>query len=132
MLKNIQFGYEASKLKALIQYMDKKEVKKAKQIAINNSRASVGASGKSTRIVITDREWEAIQAGAISDSKLSEILRYTDTKELRQRATPKTTTTLSAAKQNKIKAMMASGHTNAEIAEALGVSTSTISKYSSN
>jgi len=26
MLKNIQVGYEASKLKALIQYMDKKEV----------------------------------------------------------------------------------------------------------
>ena len=109
--------------------MDKNEVKKAKQIAINNARASVGASGKSTRITITDREWEAIQAGAISDSKLSEILRYTDTKELRQRATPKATTTLSSAKQNKIKAMMASGHTNAEIADALGVSTSTISKY---
>ena len=112
--------------------MDKKEVKKAKQIAINNARAAVGASGKDTRITITDREWEAIQAGAISDSKLSEILRYTDTKELKQRATPKSTTTLSAAKQGKIKAMMASGHTNAEIAEALGVSTTTISKYMNN
>jgi DNA-binding CsgD family transcriptional regulator len=112
--------------------MDKKEVKKAKQIAINNARAAVGASGKGTRIVITDREWEAIQAGAISDSKLSEILRYADTDTLRQRATPKSTTALSAAKQGKMKAMMASGYTNAEIAEALGVSTSTISKYMSN
>ena len=112
--------------------MDKKEIKKAKQIAINNSRASVGASGKGSRISITDREWEAIQAGAISDSKLSEILRYTDTKELRQRATPKSTTTLSPAKQSKAKSMKASGYTNAEIAEALGVSTSTVSQYTSN
>lgn len=109
--------------------MDKKEVKKAKQIAINNSRASVGASGKGTRITITDREWEAIQAGAISDSKLSEILRYTDTKELRQKATPRATTTLPSAKLSKMKSMRASGYTNAEIAEALGVSTSTVSQY---
>lgn len=110
--------------------MDKKEIKKAKQIAINNARATVGASGKDSRITITDREWEAIQAGAISDSKLSQILRYTDKDTVRQRATPRTTTQLSTAKVNKIKAMKASGHTNAEIAEALGVSTSTISKYS--
>lgn len=110
--------------------MDKKEIKKAKQIAINNARASVGASGKDTRITITDREWEAIQAGAVSDSKLTQILRYTDKDVVRQRATPRTTTQLSTAKVNKIKAMKASGHTNAEIAEALGVSTSTITKYS--
>lgn len=110
--------------------MDKKEIKKAKQIAINNARASVGASSKDAKITITDREWEAIQSGAISDSKLTQILRYTDKDAVRQRATPKTTSTLSTAKVNKIKSMKASGYTNAEIAEALGVSTSTISKYS--
>lgn len=110
--------------------MDKKEIKKAKQIAINNARAAVGASSKDARITITDREWEAIQSGAISDSKLTQILRYTDKDAVRQRATPKTTSNLSTAKVNKIKSMKASGYTNAEIAEALGVSTSTISKYS--
>lgn len=109
--------------------MDKKELKKARQIAINNSRASVGASGKDTRITISDREWEAIQAGAISENKLTQILRYSDDKELRERATPRTTTQLSDAKVNKIKAMAKSGHTNAEIADAMGISTTLVSKY---
>ena len=43
---------------------------------------------------------------------------------------PKTTTTLSTAKLTKMKAMKASGYyTIADIANALGVSTSTVSKY---
>ena len=109
--------------------MDKKEIKKARHIALNNARASVGAKGKETKIDITDREWEAIQAGAITDSKLTKILRYTDEKVIRQKAMPKATNTLSTAQVNKIKAMKASGHTNAEIAEALGKSTTTVSKY---
>lgn len=121
-----------SQVKAKIQAnpdMDKKEIKKASQIAINNARAAVGASGKETRITITDRQWEAIQAGAISDSKLTQILRYADSDVVRQRATPRTSTQLSTAKVNKAKAMMNSGHTMSEIADALGVSRSTVSKY---
>ena len=121
-----------SQVKAKIQAnpdMDKSEIKKASQIAINNARNSVGASGRETKISITDGEWEAIQAGAISDSKLSRILRYTDTDNLRERATPRTHNQLSTAKVNKIKAMVASGYSNAEIAEAIGVSSSTVSKY---
>ena len=109
--------------------MDKKELKKAGQIAINNARLAVGASGKESRITVTDSEWNAIQAGAISDSKLTKILRYSDADEIRQRATPKSVTTLSAAKINKIQSMKASGFTNAQIAEAIGVSTSTVSKH---
>lgn len=121
-----------SQVKAKIQdnpEMDKKDIRKASSIAIANARASVGASGKETRIHITDKEWEAIQSGAITDSKLSQILRYADKDEVRQRATPKTATQLSPAKLSKIKSMRASGYTNAEIAEALGCSASTISKY---
>ena len=112
--------------------MDKKEIKKARQIAITNARASVGASGKDTRITITDKEWEAIQAGAISDSKLTEILKYADSDKLKQRAMPKTTTELSTAKVNKIKYMSSIGYTNAEIAESLRISTSTVSNYINN
>lgn len=108
---------------------DKKELKKASQIAINNARISVGASGKNSKISITDKEWEAIQAGAISDTKLEEILRYADTDRVRQLATPRTTKELSSAKRNMISSMNASGYTIAEIAERLGVSTSTVSKY---
>lgn len=109
--------------------MDKKEIRKISNIAINNARASVGASGKNSRITISDREWEAIQAGAISDSKLTQILRYTDPDAVRQRALPKTTGTLSAAKVTRAKSMSNSGYTIAEIADQLNVSTSTVSKY---
>lgn len=109
--------------------MDKKEISKIKEAALYDARASVGASGKDTRIKLTDKEWEAIQAGAISDSKLSQILRYTDPDDVRERAMPKTTTQLSTAKINKISSMNLSGYTIAEIAKSLGVSPSTVSSY---
>ena len=109
--------------------MDKKEVSKLKQAALYDARASVGASGKETRISLTDKEWEAIQAGAISDSKLSSILRYSDMDVVREKIMPKTTTQLSTAKQTKIKTMSSSGYTIAQIADQLGVSTSVVSKY---
>lgn len=108
---------------------DKKELKKQRQIAINKARIAVGADGKGTRITISDREWEAIQAGAITDSKLSQILRYADQDALKQRATPKTTTTLSPAKISRIKALASSGYSYAEIAKAIGCSPSTVSKH---
>lgn len=108
---------------------DKKALKKVKQIAINKARSAVGASGKGTRINITDKEWEAIQSGAVSDSKLTKILRYADQDVIRQKATPKSNGALSSAQVSRIKALAASGYTNAEIAEVLGKSTSTVSKY---
>lgn len=103
------------------------DLKKASQQALSKYRESVGA--KRNPIVITDKEWEAIQAGAISENKLIKILNHTDKDNLRQRATPRTTSTLSTAKVSKIKAMNASNYSLSEIAKALGVSTSTVSKY---
>ena len=107
--------------------MTKEEIKKAKQRALSDARTQVGAH--SQRINLTDREWEAIQSGAISENKLFQIINKVDADELRQRATPRATTTLSTAKINKISSMRNSGYTISEIAKALGVSTSTISKY---
>lgn len=108
---------------------DKDEISKIRRAAISDARNSTGASGKRTRITISDGEWTAIQSGAISDTTLSEILRYAEPKTVRERATPRRTTQLSDARINRIKAMANSGHTNAEIAEALGISTSAVSKY---
>lgn len=108
---------------------NKKELNKITALALDDARVKVGADGKGTRIDITDAQWEAIQAGAISDSKLQQILRYSDPDAIKQRALPKTTTTLSGAKVSKLKAMKNSGYTIAEIAESLGVSSSTVSKY---
>lgn len=108
---------------------DKDEISKIRRAAISDARNSTGASGKRTRITISDGEWTAIQSGAISDTTLSEILRYAEPKTVRERATPRRTTQLSNARISRIKAMANSGHTNAEIAEALGISTSAVSKY---
>ncbi len=107
--------------------MTKAEVKKANQQALTSARASVGA--KRNPIDITDREWEAIQAGAISENKLTQIINNVNIDSLRQRATPRATTSLSNAKVNRISALNASGYSTAEIADALGVSASTVSKY---
>lgn len=108
---------------------NKKELDKIKQIAINDARARVGASSKGTRIDITDKEWTAIQSGAVSDSKLTQIFRFSDMDKIRSYAMPKTSTALPNSKVSRIKAMSSSGATNAQIAEALGVSPSTIAKY---
>lgn len=65
--------------------MTKAEVKKASQQALAQARSSVGA--KRSNIEITDKEWEAIQAGAISENKLTQILNNTNADTIRQRAT---------------------------------------------
>ena len=107
--------------------MSKGEIKKAGQQALSRARIAVGA--KRTPIKLTDSEWEAIQAGAISDNKLTQIINHVDADELKQRATPRSSTTISAAKASRMKAYQNSGYTTAQIAEMLGVSTSTVSKY---
>ena len=101
--------------------------KKIRQQALSKSRKQVGA--KRSEIQITPKEWQAIQAGAISTSKLKQIIDNADSKTLKQLAMPRTTTTLSTAKVTRIKNMSNKGYTTNEIAQALGVSTSTVVKY---
>ena len=110
--------------------MDNGEVKKIGQRALSKYRQEMGSVSRRDRnIQITDREWEAIQAGAISENRLTKILANTDVDALRQRATPRSNGSLTAAQKNRIKALSASNYTLAEIAKKLGVSTSTVSKY---
>ena len=107
---------------------DKDEISKLRRAAISDARTQTGANGRETRIVISDGEWEAIQAGAISDTTLKEILRYADPDTVRERATPRTRTEVSDARKARIRAMANSGHTNSEIADALNLSPSSVSK----
>ena len=106
--------------------MSKEEIKKFKGKALSIARDRMG--GGKTSVEITDREWEAIQAGAISDSKLQAILNNTDLDRVKKLSTPKQTNVLSQAKINQIKAYKNAGYTQQEIADAVGVSTSTVSK----
>ena len=101
--------------------------KKIRQQALSRARRQVGA--KRSDVKLTEKEWEAIQAGAISPSKLKQIIDHADSKILKQLAMPRTTTTLSSAKVSRIKNMSNRGYTTNEIAEALGISTTTVIKY---
>ena len=109
--------------------LTKDEIKKASQQAVTKYRQEVGSIKRSDRsIKITDREWEAIQKGAISENVLKKILENTDVDNLRERATPRTKSTLSSAKIAQIKAL-SSSYTIQQIADKFGISTSTVSKY---
>ena len=110
--------------------MTAEEIKKASQQALTKYRKAVDSVSRRDRsITITDREWDAIQSGAISENVLKKILNNTDVDSLRQRATPRSTTTLSQSKINRIKAMSSSNYSLNEIARALNLSTSTVSNY---
>lgn len=100
--------------------------RKWKGQALAGARAKVGA-GKE-RIKIEDREWDAIQAGALSSSKVKRILDNTDSDALKKRATPRFEKGISPTKKALIRSMEARNYTLAEIAEAVGVSTSTVQK----
>ena len=107
--------------------MTNKEKKKAGQQALDKMRRQVGA--KRELVQITDKEWEAIQAGAISTSKLKTIINNADMDKVKQLAMPRSTKQLSQAKINHMATLRASGYTNAQIAQKLGVSASTVIKY---
>lgn len=110
--------------------MSKDDYKKFKQRCITTARLSLGTKKRSDRsISITPKEWEAIQAGALRNNRLAEILKEADLDIVRSYATPKDRPQMTDSKVATAKAMLAVGHTLSEVADALGVSTSTISKY---
>ena len=107
--------------------MTKSEIKKAEQQALTYARNKVGA--KRYVVPINDREWSAIQAGAVSATVLNKVIKYADVDVLRQRATPKPKATVTKAMEQRIKSMASRGYTNSEISEALSISASTVSNY---
>ena len=110
--------------------MDAATLKKVKGLALTEARVRTGA-GKD-KIFIEDKEWDAIQAGAISDHKLSQILSNADTERVRELATPRTQQLMTPVKIDRAKSMLDLGYTRAEVASALGVSTSTLDAATSN
>ena len=62
--------------------IDKKEIKKISSVEMQRARDSVGASGRKSKVTFTDREWEAVQAGAISDNMLTKFLNSSDSDEI--------------------------------------------------
>lgn len=104
--------------------MEAADLKKVKSQALTEARIRTGA--KKQRIDITDAEWNAIQAGAITNSKLSQILNNSDIDQVKKLATPKSTVLMTNTKIRKAQVMANAGYTQADIADALGVSLTTL------
>lgn len=106
--------------------MDADDIKKLKGRKLDEARQRVGA--KKELVEITPREWEAIQARAISKTMLTRIFNNTDTEKLKEYSMPRSAKAMSAAKVSRAKSLMSQGKTTSEIADVLGVSVSTLQK----
>ena len=105
-------------------HMENDTLKKVKSQALEEARARTGAN--KARIEFTDREWEAVQSGAISNHKLEAILANADTEHVKGLATPRVRTVMTSPVLAQAKRLLAAGHTQAEVADALGIATSTL------
>lgn len=111
--------------------MDNEQVRRLKGQALSAARARNGAL--KDRIKIEPREWEAIQAGAITNTQLVKILNNTEISIVRSYATPRKGSGLEPSDIARARTMLASGkYTQAEIASLLGVSTSTINNINNS
>lgn len=106
--------------------MSKEEKKRLRVQALQGARQRVIPDGKKQTINVTPKEWEAIQAGAVSNEKLNTILRNANKDQLVKYATPKTYTKLSSAKMTRAKVLLSKGYTFAEVANQLGTTTTII------
>lgn len=106
--------------------LDADDIKKLRGRKITEARTRIGA-GK-TMIDISPKEWEAIQARAVSNNLLNRILNNTDIDQVKQYSMPKSSKLMSSAKISRARSMQRQGRTTQEIAEALNVSVSTLQR----
>lgn len=104
--------------------MTKEDKKKMEGKMLERARKAVGAGKK--YIYVEDKEWEAIQRGAISNSLLKKVMKESKPDRIRELALPKSYSGMAPGKVARAKAMLAAGHTQADVADILGVSVSTL------
>lgn len=109
--------------------MDKDELKKERQRALSQARFEVGASKGDVEVTFTDAEWEAVQNNAISPTVLRNLLNNANMDKVKKLAMPRESTSLSNASISRIRSMANSHYSISEIADAMGISTSTVKKY---
>lgn len=103
---------------------DKDDIKKATYANLKRARDAVGA-GK-TKIFITDREWDAVQSGAVAATTLRKVLASADMDRVKTLATPRARTALSPGQLTRARSLAAMGKSTTEIAEQLGLPRSTV------
>lgn len=105
-------------------HIDRDRKKKVEKQALMAARSRLGLEKQV--IEITDRQWDAIQAGGVSASALRKILEYADPKRIEELSLPRTNTVMTGAISARAKAMLAAGATNADVAASLGIPASTL------
>ena len=111
--------------------MDKEHRKRTKGVELDKARRYTGASKKrigSPSNPITDKEWEAINKGAISPSMLRDILNNADSTRIRQLATPRSYSGLSASRIARAKSLLNKGYSQSDVADMLDISVSALVK----
>lgn len=104
--------------------LEKDTLKKIQTAAINEARERLGA--KKPVVQFTDREWEAVQSGAITNNMLKNLLDNADLDQVKQLATPREGSQVPAAKIARAQAMLDRGYDYSEIGAMLGIPTSTL------
>lgn len=103
---------------------DKERLSKVRRQSLAEARSRTGAGKKP--FGITPREWRAIQEGAVSQAALNKVLELADESVVRELATPRAQPKITSSMVSRAKAMSSRGKTAAEIAEALGISTTSV------
>lgn len=104
--------------------MDKDQKKKLRTQSLTAAREKTGA--KKELVKITPIEWEAIENGAISPTKLKQILNNSDIDEVRKLATPRESKEVHKNTKTKVNMLINKGYTIAEAAQATGLPVSMI------
>lgn len=111
---------------------DKRKKLAAKELDYARDAVNGFKHEKRYKITLTDREWEAIQAGAISDTQFERVIRYSDKDELKKRAMPRQNNGMKASTRSRALMLLNSGKTPSYVAAELGVSYETLKKEFNN
>lgn len=104
----------------------KEEKTKWRRQYLEIARERFGVNGRDARVHFTEKEWEAIEAHAITASKLKDLLDSADSDNYHSFAMPKDNRYVSAAKKSRIRSLSSRDYSLEEIAKACGVSVSTV------
>ena len=103
---------------------DSDRKKKERARLLEYARNQIGE--KRPLVKFTAKEYEAIQAGAIRKSFLKDLIKECDLDSLKQQAMPRAWKGLSPEKLSRARQMLRNGATSVEVAQAMGVSTTTL------
>ena len=113
--------------------LDKDEIRKIQYQSLADARIQTGAAKQrigGKNVPFTQREWDAVQAGAIASTTLKKILQNSEMDTIKKLATPRPSgTTLTTGQLARIKSLRSAGRSLTEISAELGIPRSTVADH---